>query len=85
MLMETSVPTPNFEPKKNIAGVRLEEFLCSLDSILLPVPLSLSLLAGIQTGVKSLVWLQIRRISPKSVDVFVSSSCLPEPAFRRLN
>lgn len=38
MLMETSVPTPNFEPKKkNVAGVRLEEFLWSFDSILLPL------------------------------------------------
>lgn len=49
--METSIPTPNFEPKKNVVGLRLEEFLWNLDSILL-VPLNLSLLAGIQTGVE---------------------------------
>lgn len=27
MLMETSIPTPHFEPKKNVVGLRLEEFL----------------------------------------------------------
>lgn len=40
-----------FWTKKTVVGLRLEEFLWNLDSILL-VPLNLSLLAGIQTGVK---------------------------------
>lgn len=36
-------------------------------------------------GKKNLVWLQIKRISLKSVDVNVSSSCLPGPALQRPN
>lgn len=84
MLMETSVPTPNFEPKKRSW---LKTGRISLKSGFNSSGPSKSKLASWNPdwGKKNLVWLQIKRISPKSVDVNVSSSCLPGPALQRPN